>query len=335
MSGVLAWHSPWLASLGTPPSRPSSREESIQQVLARLLVGHSPSDFLPYSPTPAGERLARAVWETAFGDPPERVDWVTSEYSLPVPHEWRAEINLSYRCPDFAFGAANRILLLELKTEWGSYKRAQVFDFLRLARRLHPDASIDLVLLEERLRGAAFETDARQRYTEMTWAQIADLMRHEMGGNETASRLCAFLDASLASAVAPASLRATDDAAVPAAASSASVPSATARERGEPSRPGGGLPPLVDRIATAIDQALHIAPALAVETVTGKAERGVNVPFASQEEAREAEAAIRAALTTAGHAGVSTWLWRTASKGVPATPAGRAAGIELRLAPTR
>ena len=99
-----------------------------------------------------------------------------------MPDEWRDEIGLTYRAPDFVCGVANRILIIELKTEWRSYSNAQITDFLRLARRVHPDAELDPILIEERLRGVHRELDPEQRYAEMTWAQLAYLLRAELCG---------------------------------------------------------------------------------------------------------------------------------------------------------
>lgn len=241
-----------------------------------------------------------------------------SEYELPVPQERQSEIGYTYRAPDFAFGSDERILLLELKTEWRSYKRAQISDFLRLARRLHPDVHIDLILLEERLRGARFELDARQRYAEVAWSEVVQLIRRELPGDDDAARLCDFLDASL-----PGDPGWADREVM--------TGTQTPETTGDMATELSGS--LADRITTSVDQALHIAPAIEADPTNRKLARGVDVPFASETEARAAEAAIREALSHARHTGVSTWLWRRASGGVPATPAGGAMGIELRLQP--
>jgi hypothetical protein len=265
-----------------------------------------PAYFLKHTPTPEGMRVVKAIWEAALGDcPTGNIDWLVSEYALPVPEEWREEIGLIYRAPDFVCGAANRILIIELKTEWGSYSTAQITDFLRQARRLHPDADIDLILLEERHRGVHRELDSGQGYAEMTWAQLAALLRAELPGHDLATRLCDFLDLSLPGTTT----------AVPAVASV------------EESASQGDL------VTTAIDQALHIAPALEADPGNANLTRGIDVPFASERDAREAETAIRKALVNAGHSGVSTWLWRRASGGTPATPAGRDTSMELRIQP--
>lgn len=310
----LWWHDAWLDSFGNAPARPSSREESVQQLLAQLLLGRTPADFIRYPLTAAGQRVVTAIWRTAFHDAPDEVDWFVSEYELPVPPEWRDEIRLTYRAPDFACGTGNRILIIELKTEWGSYTKAQITDFIRLARRLHPDADIDLLLLEERIRGASRDLDGRQRYAEMTWSELASIIRAAIPEQDLAVGLCRFLDASLAGGSA-----------------------AQTGARSFNQLPGGSeaTAPLHALIATAVDQALRMAPALEAAPTDTKVARGIDVPFESVADLRVAELAVREALGAAGHAGISTWLWRTSSSGTPATPAGRASGFELRLRPWR
>ncbi|WP_183097417.1 hypothetical protein [Nocardioides pelophilus] len=317
MTPTLWWHEAWVARVGSAPTRPSSREESVQQVLARTFLGLEPADFLKYPLTDDGETVVKAIWNAAFGDGPNQLDWFVSEYELPVPVEWREEIGLTYRAPDFACGTGNRILIIELKTEWGSYTKAQITDFLRLARRLHPDADIDLLLLEERHRRANRNLDRRQRYAEMTWTQLAAILRAELPDHDLAIKLCGFLEENLAGAAAATS------------ASAAAEPSAGERALAEREAPLDAF------VATAVDQALHIAPAIEAAPMNTKVARGIDVPFASVADLRIAEVAVRDALLNAGHPGVSTWLWRKTSGGTPATPAGRDTGMELRIQPRR
>lgn len=305
MTALYEWHKPWLEAFGSPPTSPTSREESAQEVLSNIFLGLSPAYFLRYAVTPDGERVVKAIWAEAFGSPPAgNLDWLVSEYELPVPREWREETGLSYRAPDLVCGVGSHILILELKTEWRSYSKAQISDFFRLARRLHPDAQIDLILLEERLRGAHQKLDARQRYAELTWAQVATVLRTELPDRDLPVRLASFIDASLPGTRPP--------------AKAMSVLEETAAQQ-------------ENLVSTAIDQALHIAPAIELDPNNKNLIRGIDVPFGSESDARDAEAAIRQALVRSGHHGVTTWLWRGASGGVPATPAGRDTGIELRL----
>ena len=227
-----------------------------------------------------------------------------SEYELPVPPEWREEIGLTYRAPDFVC-AAGRILIVELKTEWRSYSKAQIRDFIRLARSLYPNADIDLILLEERRRGAGHDMAGRQRYSEITWSELAGILRSELPTHAMAGRLCSFIDASL-----PGSARSDRGTA-------AAEPSART----------------ADLMTTAIDQALHIAPAIQADPRNANLARGIDVRFESEADARAAESGIRKALAEAGYEGVTTWFWRTTSGGFPATPAGRDSGMELRIQP--
>jgi hypothetical protein len=223
---------------------------------------------------------------------------------------WREEIGLTYGCPDFACGTEDRILIIELKTERGSYRARQASDYLRLARRLHPAAPIDFILLAGHRPRASPICDGQQRYAEMTWAQLPELLQVAVPDSPLAPQLAAFIASSL-------------------------NPAPDLHEMTSPSDQPPPSALLDDLIATAADQALHIAPALQANPTDNSAERGIDVRFASNRDARAAEARIRGALTAAGYTSVTTWLWQRSSGGTPTTPAGRETGIELRLAPKR
>lgn len=76
-----------------------------------------------------------------------------------------------------------------------------------------------------------------------------------------------------------------------------------------------------------------MAPSVAAAKPRDKTQRGIDVVVDSVEQARIAQRAVKAALASAGHAdAVRVWLWQPSSSGVPATPVGRTAGRELRLA---
>jgi hypothetical protein len=77
-----------------------------------------------------------------------------------------------------------------------------------------------------------------------------------------------------------------------------------------------------------------MAPSVARARRSDGTERGIDIAFESVSAAREARARVKAALDGAGFADrVGVWLWRPSGTGVPATPAGHAAGMELRLHP--
>jgi hypothetical protein len=132
--------------------------------VALLIIGQKPAWFLPYPPIPAGAAFLALLWRSAFrAAPASAIEWLVSEYELPVPPEWRADIGLTYGCPDFACRAGDHVLIIELKTERGSYRVRQMPDYIRLARRKHPDDWVDLVLLGPTRPGASPSCDERQR----------------------------------------------------------------------------------------------------------------------------------------------------------------------------
>jgi hypothetical protein len=300
------WVEDWLRLFAEEPTDRTSREVSVQDVLAVLIVGRKPAWFEPCVPTPAGRRFLGALWREAFGDAQDlNVTWFVSEYALPVPPEWRAEIGLTYGCPDFACHADGRIFILELKTERGSYRPRQLSDYLRLARRMHPDKLIDVALLGPTTPGDRPMHDDRQRYAEFTWSSIPALLESEFANEPLADTLARFLRLDL-----------------------------TRPEPALPTTVADG--PIDELIAAAVAHAQRIAPSVVDASPGDATERGIDVPLPSLESARTAQRAIQAALAANGLADrVSVWLWRPSSTGVPATEAGRDTGQELRLAPIR
>ena len=173
----MSWVEAWRQILGDDPVDRTSREVSVQDVLAELIVGRRPLWFEKCETTAGGHIFISRLWEMALGSAPEgRLEWFVSEYALPVPPEWREEIGLTYGCPDFACRWGSSVLIVELKTETGSYRARQMPDYSRLARRLHPDDLIDLLLLGPSLPGQQPACDDRQRYVELTWADIPELI---------------------------------------------------------------------------------------------------------------------------------------------------------------
>src|SRR5689334_14353242 len=143
----MAWQEDWARTVGKKPADATSREVSVQEVLAGLIAGRRCAWFESYPPTDRGARFLCSLWSAGFGDAPDHLAWFVSEYDLPVPEEWRTEIPFTYRCPDFACGTADRVLILELKTERGSYQPRQMVDYLRLVRHKLPSHRSDVALL--------------------------------------------------------------------------------------------------------------------------------------------------------------------------------------------
>ena len=302
-----SWQDVWLDVFGSPPTDRTSREVSVQDVLTVLIAGKRLAWFKAERPTTTGSDFLRSMWRRGFGDAPEGdVEWFVSEYDLPVPPEWRDDIGLTYGCPDFACAVGDRVLIIELKTERRSYRRRQISDYLRLVRRKLPTAWTDVALLGPHRPNADPARDERQRYAEWTWHDIPDQLAEAFPDDDLAARLQTFLR---------------DDLARPDA-----VEPAVTTAVGEVTK--------TDRVDAAVAHALRMAPSVAEARPGDQVERGIDVAFPSVETAREAQQAVYAALDREGLSErVSVWLWQPSSLGVPATPAGRDTGRELRLAP--
>ena len=305
-----AWRDVWDATVGIPPVDGTSREVSVQEVLAELIAGRRCAWFVVNEPTREGAAFLTSLWRAAFGTAPAGIDWFTSEYELRVPEEWRAEIPFTYRCPDFACGTGEWVLVLELKTERRSYSPQQMRDYLRLARHRLPTAMTDVWLLGPHRPNASPPHDDKQRYGELTWHDVVRPLRESFAEHAVAEGLARFLEAGLAAA---------------------------AQGEGGALAPKSPAPilPVSDVAAAAAAHATRMAPSVAGARGGDKVERGIDVELWSPQVAREARSAVTDALEAGGWSDrVSVWQWTPASTGAPSTPAGDAAGRELRLAPT-
>lgn len=295
----------------------------MQEVLAELTAGRKCNWFLPYTPTESGRAFLQALWHELFGSEHGRAQWFVSEYELPVPLEWRDQIPFTYRCPDFACGDDERVLIIELKTERGSYSAQQMVDYLRLARHRLPVPRIDVALLGPHLPGGDPPHDERQRYAEITWANLPRILQVAFPSDDLAERLSAFLVVDLAAPGVTPPKPVTRKAATPPAGGGGPAPTAAEQEE-----------PPADESAAAVMHALRMAPALAMARSGDNTERGIDVAFESINAARGAQAQVKAALDTAGFTDrVGVWLWQPSSTGLPTTAAGRETGRELRLHP--
>lgn len=277
-------------------------------MLVRLITGGRCDDFKKYQPTARGVTFLQALWRVAFDEPLGHPSWFVSEYDLPVPPDCRDRIPFIYRCPDLATGDDEHVLIIELKTERPSYKPVQVRDFIELSRRKLPLARIDLLLLGDHRPGAAPALDALQRYAEITWHAVPDLLSQAFPEDQTATQMCTFLNLDLAAAL--------------------------ASKPGAEHRVVEAVVSDDERDAAAVALALRLAPSVAVALGGDRTPRGVDVAFATDEAAYRAADLIRDAVRNAGFIDkVNVWLWRPVSGGKPATTAGHSAGRELRLQP--
>lgn len=134
-----AWHTVWADCWGTPPPKPSSREESIAAALDRLMTGLPTVGynhrFKPAGPAAIGfnELRRRAFGDVETGDPIE----VISEGTWPLPSHLITGKRKGCS-PDWVIVWANTILIVEFKTEKGSMGRRQVEEQLAVMRYHHP-----------------------------------------------------------------------------------------------------------------------------------------------------------------------------------------------------
>jgi len=292
----MTWPDTWRAIFGSDPPKPSSREESVQEVLARLIAGRAAKWFEPYETTPGGACFLAGVAEAAFADAPSTPpDWFVSEYELPVPDDDRLRRGKTYGCPDFAAAWGRRLVVIELKTERGSVRAAQPVGYLELAALKHPGWLVDLVLFGPHRPLLAPPLGEGQRYGELTWADVVSLLASCWPDDESASRLAAFLSDQFP--------------AVPAAR--------------EPGPASAGPPPLaLEAARLAVEQA---GAFLAGERTAA----ALDLRFDAADDARAVARAVNAQLSVKSP--WSLWVWTTTTGGQPLTEAGRASGIEVRL----
>ena len=318
----MTWQDAWRSTFGGEPPMPTSREESVQDVLARLIAGSSCDWFRTYIPTAEGRAFLMSLWEKAFGGQTGTPEWFVSEYDMPVPIEWRGDINYTYRCVDLACGDDQQLLIVELKTERQSYRPDQIPDYLRLVRHRNPSHATDVVLLGPLRPGYTPARGDGQRYAELTWDDLLPLLSQAFPTVDRAHQLGRFVEAELLTTP---------------SGRSPSLPSAAALgvQSVEPGDLAAGEADPRDETHTAVAHALRMAPSVAQASARDATERGIDVAFGSEANARGAIEVIKASLSDRGWDDrVSVWLWRSISSGGRAlTEAGQDTGLELRLAP--
>ena len=245
----MTWQDAWRSTFGGEPPMPTSREESVQDVLARLIAGSSCDWFRTYVPTAEGRAFLMSLWAKAFGGQTGTPEWFVSEYDMPVPIEWRGDINYTYRCVDLACGDDQQLLIVELKTERQSYRPDQIPDYLRLVRHRNPSHATDVVLLGPLRPGYTPARDDGQRYAELTWDDLPPLLSQAFPTDDRAHQLGRFVEAALLSTP---SVR------------SPSLPSAAALgvQSVEPGDLAAGEADPRDETHTAVAHALRMAPSV-------------------------------------------------------------------------
>jgi hypothetical protein len=124
------------------------REEYLQRLLTTLILdGDAPPWNTPRSPGAAGRRFLELLDEAAHGRHLRDGSWISpevfiDEYLLP-----KLEDEAANGWPDWAVLSADRVWIIELKTETGSHRADQLPYYLRLAAAAHPDCNLDLTYI--------------------------------------------------------------------------------------------------------------------------------------------------------------------------------------------
>jgi hypothetical protein len=95
--------------------------------------------------------------------------------------------------PDWAALWADRVWVIELKTEPGSHRAEQLPYYLRLAAAAHPGCSLDLTYITGPLMKPAPTLLEGQRYSHLVWDQVVPLIK-EAWGHDTHPEVAAYVE---------------------------------------------------------------------------------------------------------------------------------------------
>lgn len=158
------------------------REEFLQRVLTTLIVGGDPPPWNePRPPSPQGLRFLGLLDELAHGGeltPDGPPDAFVDEYLLP-----KLEEPAQNGWPDWCVLWADRVWVIELKTERGSHRSDQLPYYLRLASAAHPQRRVDLTYITGPLEKAAPAITDGQRYSHQQWRQVLPIVERVWGGD--------------------------------------------------------------------------------------------------------------------------------------------------------
>ncbi len=290
------------------------REEYCQRLLTTLLL-HAP---YPRWNTrsmlaPEGGAFLRDLHELSFGTGwPDGAPAFIDEFELPP----RTDAEKG-GAPDYAVVWRDRLWLIELKTEKGSHRAAQVPGYFELAHHHYPEAHIDLTYVAP--MDAPYQPEGEwARYAHVTWEALPDLLRSHWpapttpGQQEVLDGLLATIDSlHLTPMEWRTALGAVTEVAVPMEIDehdTAKVP---------------GAPPIDDIIE------------LAAATAEDRRQRSVDFLPADLDDLLALRVAVRERLAASPPDSplrrVMPWIWQAASMGGPMTTAGREVGMELRL----
>lgn len=281
------------------------REEFCQRLLTTLLLGAPYPKWNTRSRTGSeGTAFLRDLHQLSFGTAwPGDDFWFVDEFELPAGSD---DEKGAY--PDYAVLWPDRLWIIELKTERGSHRPAQIPYYLELGRHHHPDAHIDFTYLTGPGSKSGAATQPWERFAHLEWSDVAELVRRHWAA-PTLGAQDAVVDGLIAT------IETLED------------PASRWREHAARLYDVPMAPPTGE-------DAMTTAMALATATADDGEQRALDVRFDSLEALHEMRMRVRDELadTPAGEARrhVMPWVWRWQSGGQPLTEAGEAVGYELR-----
>jgi hypothetical protein len=293
------------------------RDAYVHRILTLLFIGRSPDPWnLPCRLSANGARFLKLVDEVLFGEEwetPEEFYW---EYKLLKRPE-----DKEHGWPDFAALWTDRVLLIELRTEVGAHRDAQVEWYLGLGAHNYQGRAVDLIHVtpEPATTGNRPPLPERARIRNCSWAELSKMIEVAWGkvpGQEAAN---AQVFAHYLQGIGKVSE-------YPAPVASGGQ---TSRKKQLGEMLGAGEEPLDD---TAWEQV--------VETVYSVAddgeERALDLPVVAQESAKELRRRIRAELDAADDLmdvaqKLELWIWHETMGGDAMSESGRRSGCEIRV----
>jgi hypothetical protein len=289
------------------------REEFCQRLLTMLILdGPYPRWNTRSSVSPPGLEFLRTRYVRSFGEPWPGDELVfVDEFELPARHA--AEPG---GAPDWAVLWADRLWLIELKTEKGSHRPDQIPGYFSLAHYHYPAARVDISYVTPPMTAPYDPVGAWERYCHTPWAGLVPAITETWGGGPHRDHVEA-LDRTLRGLhLKPSAWR---------AAFLGPPAPAPAEQRAVPVSPEAeGLTNLVE-----------LAIVAAANTAEDGQQRGVEIEVGDLQTLLDLRVAVRnrIASTPAGSdlRRVAPWIWRADSTGKPLTVGGQKNGIELRV----
>jgi hypothetical protein len=295
------------------------REEYVQRLLATLILGEEARGWnVRRSPSQRGASFLRELHGAYHADTPADPPIFVDEFELPARHD--AEKS---GWPDHGIEWADRLFLIELKTERRSHRPGQLAHYLDLATHHHPDRAVDLLYLTPTMEAVAPEPLPRgTTYAHAAWPAVGELIAATWACSDVTwertvvGRLAWWIEQLELGAPLP--VRDTQ----PSLPSGPAAPSTDAVRVEPPAAPSD------------LDAALHVAAQVQQDGRQRAVEVDVNDPEDLEALRLEVRDHLASGLRVDGEqlTHVRPWIWSAASTdGRPLTRSGQRTGYELRI----